>query len=117
MSSNTNDTVHMDLALTLAELAQACCQDPAWVVERVAAGLLGQPEGDPAGWRFSSTDLIRARRLAQTERMFDVNAEAAAFIADLIEEVQRLRGARWHSIDITTEIIISGEPAERNRQP
>ena len=110
MSSDNNDSVHVDLALTLAELAQACCQDTAWVMERVGSGLLGQAEGDPAHWRFSSSDLIRARRLAQTERMFDINAEAAAFIADLIEEIQRLRSARWHSVevDISSEIIITG---------
>jgi chaperone modulatory protein CbpM len=41
--------------------------------------------------RFASAQLVRARRLASTERRFECNPEAAALIADLIEEVERLR--------------------------
>jgi chaperone modulatory protein CbpM len=74
-------------ALTLDDLAHACCRERAWVQQRLDAGLLGQ-----AGSQFfGSVDLTRARRLAAAEHMFDANPDAAAFIADLIEEVQLLR--------------------------
>jgi chaperone modulatory protein CbpM len=36
--------------------------------------------------------LARARRLAAVERDFEANPELAALVADLIEEVERLKG-------------------------
>lgn len=78
--------------LTIDELAQACRVERQWVVVKVQSGLLGSATGgDPAEWRFASADLVRARRLAALERDFDANEELAALVADLIEEVQRLR--------------------------
>ncbi len=45
-------------------------------------------------WRFTSVQLLRARRLADIERTFDANDELAALVVDLIEEVERLRARR-----------------------
>lgn len=77
-------------ALTAEELARACAVSPDWIVERVQAGLLDISEST-GEMRFASAQLVRARRLATTERRFECNPEAAALIADLIEEVERLR--------------------------
>lgn len=78
--------------LTVDELAQACAVERQWVVVRVRSGLLGSAaDQDPGEWRFASGDLARARRLVALERDFDANEELAALVADLIEEVQRLR--------------------------
>ncbi len=78
--------------LTIDELAQACRVERQWVVLRVEAGLLGTvASGSMQEWRFASAELARARRLAALERDFDANEELAALVADLIEEVQRLR--------------------------
>ncbi|MBV7536093.1 chaperone modulator CbpM [Duganella sp. sic0402] len=82
-----------DAALTLAELAQACAVEQDWVVARVRTGiLLDGAAGDAGGWRFSSADLVRARRLCQIERAFDANDDVAALVVDLSEEIRRLRG-------------------------
>ncbi|NYE62317.1 chaperone modulatory protein CbpM [Duganella sp. 1224] len=88
-----------EAALTLAELARACAVEPDWVVARVRTGILLDldPEAaagaaDSAGWRFSSADLVRARRLCQIERAFDANDDVAALVVDLSEEIRRLRG-------------------------
>ena len=82
--------------LTIDELAQACRVERQWVVVRVEAGLLGTAVGGSRQeWRFASAELARARRLAALERDFDANEELAALVADLIEEVQRLR-AKLH---------------------
>lgn len=86
-----------DAALTLEELAQACAVEPDWVVARVRTGILlddSVEAGDDnrAGWRFSSADLVRARRLCQIERAFDANDDVAALVVDLSEEIRRLRG-------------------------
>ena len=80
-----------EISLTLEELARACEMEPHWVMARVEADLIGSSLKAGAAWRFSSADLIRARRLAHAERVFEANPEAAALIVDLIEEVQRLR--------------------------
>lgn len=80
-----------EVTLSLDELARACAVEPQWVVVRVEAGLLGCVRGSTDEWRFASAELLRARRLAALERDFDANEELAALVADLIEEVQRLR--------------------------
>lgn len=94
-------------ALTVDELARACAVEPDWVVERVQTGILGgpaapepeqqppqqpqQPQPAPSGWRFTSLDLVRARRLRDIERTFDADEHLAALVVDLSEEVRRLR--------------------------
>lgn len=79
-------------ALGVEELAHTCAVDTHWVVERVEAGLItAQSDGSVAGWRFESTQVVRARRIAGLERDMDANPELAALVADLVEEVQHLR--------------------------
>jgi chaperone modulatory protein CbpM len=82
-----------EVALNLDELACACAVEPNWIVERVEAGFLGNVvAGQVTRWQFTSSELARARRLAAVERDFDANPELAALVADLIEEVERLKG-------------------------
>lgn len=79
-------------ALTLDELAQACSVEITWVVQHVTTGiLLEAAPDDPTAWRFSSADLVRARRLLQVERDFEANHDVAALVVDLSEEIRRLR--------------------------
>lgn len=86
-----------EAALTVEELAQACEVEPDWVMERVQTGILGGVA--PPGWRFTSVDLVRARRLREIERVFDANEDLAALVVDLTEEVRRLK-ARLHAAGI-----------------
>ena len=83
-----------EVRLSVDELAQACSVNTRWVIERVEAGLLGEP---PQGssvqqWRFASVELARSRRMLQLEQTMDANPEVAALIVDLIDELERLRG-------------------------
>ena len=81
-------------ALSLEQLAQACCMNPDWVIARVTTGILQQDTSEheaPLTWRFSSHTVIRARRIADLERTFDADPQLAALTADLIEEVKQLR--------------------------
>ena len=85
-------------ALSLVQLAQACRTNPEWVVQRVTTGVLECDPADssqsplqPQQWRFSTQTVIRARRIADLERMFDADPELAALTADLMEEVRQLR--------------------------
>ena len=91
MNANKVDAVLIDEeTLDLQELASACAVAPTWVVERVEAGLLAC-HSSGGEMRFASAHLVRARRMVQTERCFEANQEAAALVADLIEEVEQLR--------------------------
>lgn len=81
-----------DAGLDVDELASACAVSCEWIERHVASGLLEAPGGTTL--RFTSVQLVRARRLADIERTFDANDELAALVVDLIEELERMRGRR-----------------------
>lgn len=81
-----------DALLTLEELASGCAVSREWVIEHVHAGLLSGEFGpEPSDWRFSGRDLLRLRRVAGLERDFEANPELAGLVADLSDELKRLR--------------------------
>lgn len=86
-----------DAQLTLDELAVSCAVSREWIIEHVQAGVLLAQRGaarldpDPARWLFSGGDLLRTRRLTDIERSFDANPELAGLVADLLDELERLR--------------------------
>jgi len=81
-----------DALLTVEELAFSCAVSREWVIEHVHAGLVSGEFGpDPREWRFSGSDLLRLRRVVGLERDFEANPELASLVADLSEELQRLR--------------------------
>lgn len=81
-----------DMQLTLDEFAASCTVTPEWVIEHVHAGvLLTDPDPDPQRWVFRSEELRRTRRLCHVERTFDANPELAGLVADLLDELERLR--------------------------
>ena len=77
-------------AFTAEEIARACGVGVTWGHERVEAGVL-QVDEATGSWRFDSTTLVRARRIARLESSFDADPHLAALTADLIEEVTELR--------------------------
>lgn len=87
-----------DNSLTLDEVAASCMVSREWVVEHVHAGvLLADPDTQPKQWLFSGNDLLRARCMHDLERKFDANPELAGLVADLLEEIQRLRAQLRHT--------------------
>ncbi len=94
----------MRVRLTLDELVVSCTVSREWVIEHVQAGVLeADPVVDSTQWRFSSRDLMRARRLSDLERDFDANPELAGLVADLFDELERLR-ARLHRAGLPAPI-------------
>lgn len=99
--------------LSVEELCSATGVSLRWVEQRVGDGLLGVPAdaAPPAGaapavpdasqagrpqpvshrWRFSHVELLRVRRMARVERDFEALPELAALVADLQDEIDRLR--------------------------
>jgi chaperone modulatory protein CbpM len=88
--------------LELEELCDALAVPPQWIAERVQAGLVGVGPGalaqGPQGWRFDSLVVARLRSMRHTELCYGAVPELAALVADLEEEVARLR-ARLFVID------------------
>jgi chaperone modulatory protein CbpM len=81
-----------DAQLTPDELSISCTVSREWIIEHVRAGvLLAEPDLDPVRWMFNSEDLVRAHRLQGLERDFDANPELAGLVADLLDELERLR--------------------------
>jgi chaperone modulatory protein CbpM len=78
--------------ISVDELELTCAVGRDWVVQHVEAGVLPADMAvEPERWVFGSRDLIRARRLQALERDFDANPELAGLVADLLDEVERLR--------------------------
>ncbi|BBL76352.1 chaperone modulator CbpM [Methylomagnum ishizawai] len=77
--------------LTLEQVAAACRVEPDWLVRHIEEGLFPGSRGTAGIWRFSSAQLLRARRMRQVERDFDAVPELAALVADMLEELDELR--------------------------
>ncbi|TFW10493.1 MerR family transcriptional regulator [Oxalobacteraceae bacterium OM1] len=85
-----------EVPLTLDQFAGTCRVERQWIVERVRSGLLlheAQLQTAPEAWQFTSRDVVRARRMLDVEHRFDANAELAALVADLMDELESLRAA------------------------
>ena len=80
-----------DSWLTLEQVAAACAVEPGWLLRHLEEGLFPHAESVAGVWRFSDASLLRARRMRQLERDFEAVPELAALVADLLEELDRLR--------------------------
>lgn len=81
-----------EACLTIEQLAGACSVTPDWVRLRVEEGLLTTAMGSETEQRFTHRELWRARHMYRLERDFDAAPELAALFADLLEELDHLRG-------------------------
>ena len=80
-----------DAWLTLDDLCRLNAVPAQWVTDRVGEGLLPTRGDSPATWRFDAVAVHRARRMVRIERDFDAVPELAALVADLHDEIERLR--------------------------
>ena len=80
-----------DSWLPLEQVAAACAVEPGWLLRHLEEGLFPHAESAAGVWRFSDASLLRARRMRQLERDFEAVPELAALVADLLEELDRLR--------------------------
>lgn len=80
-----------DSWLTLEQMAAACRVEPEWLMWHIAEGHFPHAESIAGTWRFSSTCLLRARRMRELEKNFDAIPELAALCADMLEEMDTLR--------------------------
>lgn len=74
--------------LTIEEAAGFCRVEVEWLACRIGEGYFpGVSER-----RFPAKSLLRARRMVEIERNFEASPELAALVADLLEEIDRLKG-------------------------
>lgn len=84
--------VDHDAPVTVTELARFCDQQTEWVVMLVEQGILSGVQGQqPEHWRFASQAVHRARSVARLQRDFEVNLDAAALMADMMDEIHQLK--------------------------
>ncbi len=85
-----------DTWLTLEQVAAACDVQAEWLRAHLEAGLIPHAQSVGGVWRCTAATIQRARRMYQLERDFDAVPELAALVADLMEELDRLRAElRW----------------------
>ena len=77
--------------LTLEQLASAAALEREWLVQRIESGLIPATGSSITSWRFTSTVIVRARRMRDIERAYEAAPELAALVADMLEEMDQLR--------------------------
>jgi chaperone modulatory protein CbpM len=76
--------------LSIEDLARACCMSVEWVQRHIEDEVIEASWQD--GRRLVGSRMVwRARRIAELERQFDADPQLAALVADLIDELHRLR--------------------------
>lgn len=81
-----------DAWLELEEFAHACGVEAAFVCLLVEEGLVAPAAPAPA-WRFGGDELARVRRIRRLQRDFEANLQSVAVMLDLMDQIERLRGA------------------------
>jgi chaperone modulatory protein CbpM len=81
-----------ELWFDLEELCRLGLVEACWLEERLTGGLILACDGAPDTTRcYNAITLARVRRIACLERDFEAAPELAALVADLEDEIQRLR--------------------------
>jgi chaperone modulatory protein CbpM len=76
--------------LRAADIARACGESEAWVLELVQASILRTAGDEQAHMVFAGQALFVARRVRRLQRDLGVNLEGAALALDLLERIERL---------------------------
>ncbi len=77
--------------LPLERLAALCGVEPEWLRQHIREGFFRETGMLNGTWRFSGAMFSRVRRIREMEDTFDADPELAALVADMQEEIERLR--------------------------
>ena len=82
-------------ALTLSELSHACAVQAGYIIELVDEGLLTPDvtteEYEPHRWRFTGTQIHRARMALRLQNDLGINLAGVALALQLLDELETLR--------------------------
>jgi len=83
--------VETEVQFSLSELSRVCGVEAALLESLVQEGVL-TPWGDgPTEWRFAGAILARARTATRLLRDLELNAQGAAVVIDLVDEIEALK--------------------------
>ena len=86
------DEQHM---LTLTEFSHACAVQTGYIIELVDEGLLvpenPSREQEPHAWRFTGTQMRRARTAVRLQNDLGINLAGVALALQLLDEMEALR--------------------------
>lgn len=91
IQSPVTELVDAEVELDLITVCRACNLSREIVIEWVEAGVLEPRERDRRDWRFSSTQLYRARAARRLQRDLELQTTSLPVVLDLLEELQQLR--------------------------
>lgn len=93
MTSKTLTGILLDeqAELSLQDLCHACSTSTEWVVELVDEGVLDPIGHEQAHWRFSGSNLLRARAAIRMQQDLHINLAGVALALELIEEIEAMR--------------------------
>jgi len=77
--------------LSLVELSHACSTTVEWIVELVDEGVLDPTGQEQVQWRFSGTNLLRARAAMRLQRDLEINLAGVALALNLMEEIEAMK--------------------------
>lgn len=77
--------------LPLDLVASICEVEPEWLLRHIEEGFFSEVSSVGGTWRFSSAMFVRVRRMREMENLFEAAPELAALVADMQEEIERLR--------------------------
>lgn len=82
-------------ALTLTELSHACSVQSGYIIELVDEGLITPQimaeEHEPHCWRFTGTQMRRARTALRLQSDLGINLAGVALALQLLDEIETLR--------------------------
>jgi chaperone modulatory protein CbpM len=90
ISDDTQAELLDEQMLELADVARICCVNDQWLLERIEQEVV-QPIVRDDRYYFTSATVVRIQRVIHVEQVYDADPQLAALVADLTEEVQRLR--------------------------
>jgi chaperone modulatory protein CbpM len=80
--------------ITFSRVCRACRAEPEFVLKLVEAGII-KPKGTrPVEWRFTPEEQHRAEAATYLRRRYHLNAEAVAFVMQLLDTNRTLRSRR-----------------------
>ena len=81
--------------LTLTEFSHACAVQTGYIIELVDEGLLvpekPSREREPHAWRFTGTQMRRARTAVRLQNDLGINLAGVALALQLLDEMEALR--------------------------
>ena len=92
MTQQIHDVIIIDeeTELSLNDLCKACSSSAEWIIELVEEGALEPIGYQQTQWRFSGSNLQRARTAMRLQRDLGLNLAGIALALDLLEKIETL---------------------------